>query len=118
MENDTVQYALLAYENLEDTAQRTPEEHSALLGGYGQVAQALEAAGKLVFGDAVKPATTATSLRSTAPLFTDGPISEGREHLIGIFVIEADDLDEAIKWAQQMPHAQGAGGVEIRPIGA
>lgn len=113
-----MQYALLAYEDLDATEARSPEQHGELLGGYGQVAQQLAAAGKLVFGDAVKPASTATTLRASDPMITDGPITEGREHLIGIFIIEADDLDEAMKWAQQMPHAQGAGAVEIRPIGA
>jgi hypothetical protein len=114
-------YALLAYEDATITENRTPAEHEALLGGYGQVAQELAIAGKLVFGDALKGSATATTLRPAGevPLVTDGPIIEGREHLIGIFVIDAADLDEAMTWAAKMPHARtGTGGVEIRPVGA
>jgi hypothetical protein len=113
-------YALLAYEDRSLTENRSPAEHEALLGGYGQVAQELAMAGKLIFGDGLKDSATATTLRpgTDAPLVTDGPIIEGREHLIGIFVIDAADLDEAMEWAAKMPHARSGGGVEIRPVGA
>lgn len=115
-----MQYALLAYEDIDITEERTDEQNEALLAGYGRVAQALGESGRLVFGDALRSPLVATTLRPgpDQTIVTDGPITEGREHLIGVFVIEADDLDEAIEWARQMPHAQRAGGVEIRPVGA
>lgn len=113
-------YALLAYEDTSLTENRSEAEHQALLGGYGQVAQELAMAGKLVFGDGLKSSATATTLRPgvDTALVTDGPIVEGREHLIGIFIIDAADLDEAMLWASKMPHARAGGGVEIRPVGA
>jgi hypothetical protein len=118
---DPMHYALLAYEDASLTESRTSQDQLALLGEYGRVAQELAMSGKLVFGDGLKSAATATTLRpgTSVPLITDGPIVEGREHLIGIFVIDAVDIDEAIAWAAKMPHASsGTGGVEIRPVGA
>jgi hypothetical protein len=51
LENETMHYALLAYEDKSLTENRSAAEHEALLGGYGQVAQELAMAGKLIFGD-------------------------------------------------------------------
>lgn len=115
-----MQYALLAYEDIDTTEARTDEEHGELLAGYGKVAQALAEQGKLVFGDGLRSSVVATTVRpgTDQAIVTDGPITEGREHLIGVFVIEATDLDEALDWARQMPHAQTSGGVEVRPVGA
>ena len=114
-----MRYALLAFEDQATIEARTPEEQEDLLAAYGAVAQALAEQGKLVFGDGLASPTMATSLRSVdhKPLVTDGPMVESREHLIGVFVIDAEDLDEALGWASRMPHAKSLGGVEIRPVG-
>ena len=69
-------------------------------------------------GGALQPTSTATAVRATESrtLTSDGPFAETKEQLGGYYVIEANDLDEAIEWAAKMPHIAGGGTVEVRPI--
>jgi hypothetical protein len=46
---------------------------------------------------------------------TDGPYAEAKEVLIGLYLLEAADLDEAISWAGRIPTAWH-GKVELRPV--
>jgi hypothetical protein len=46
---------------------------------------------------------------------TDGPFAETKEALAGFYLIEADDLDEAIQIAAKIPPA-AVGSIEVRPI--
>jgi hypothetical protein len=48
-------------------------------------------------------------------LVTDGPYAEAKEVLIGLYVLEAADLDEAISWAARIPTAWH-GKVQLRPV--
>ena len=48
-------------------------------------------------------------------LVTDGPYAEAKEILIGLYLVEAADLDEAINWAARIPTAW-RGKVELRPV--
>lgn len=45
----------------------------------------------------------------------DGPFAETKEQLGGYYLLELDDLDEALKCAAEIPHAN-YGRIEIRPI--
>lgn len=74
-------------------------------------------ASKIVGGNALQSATTATSVRQDRDgnvTVTDGPFVETKEALGGYYVVEAEDLDEAITMAKAIP-APGAG-VEVRPV--
>ncbi len=73
-------------------------------------------AAKIAGGNALQGTDTATSIRPAAGGFTvtDGPFSETKEALGGYYLIEADDLDQAINIAKDIP--MPAGGVEVRPI--
>jgi hypothetical protein len=53
--------------------------------------------------------------RDGKPIVTDGPFIETREQLAGYFLIEANDLDEAIAIASRVPGAR-IGMVEVRPL--
>jgi hypothetical protein len=70
----------------------------------------------LAGGHALQPASTATSIRPDGDGFTvtDGPFLETKEVLGGYYLIEAADLDEAIRISQDIP--MPVGGVEIRPV--
>jgi hypothetical protein len=48
-------------------------------------------------------------------LITDGPFAETNEQLGGYFLVECNDLDEAICWAEKIPTAK-YGSIEIRPL--
>ena len=77
----------------------------------------LKAQGKYLGASPLHPVSTATSVRvrEGKRLVTDGPFAETREQLGGYFLVEADNLDEAITIAAKIP-AASKGTVEIRPI--
>ena len=68
------------------------------------------------FGEALAKAVTATTLRKEngKTAIHDGPYAETKEQLGGFYIIEVDNLDEAMAWAKQVPFAKD-GSVEIRP---
>ena len=109
-----MQYMLLIYldENVLTEGERAKcYQESA---GY---ARQLHAAGKYVAAGPLQPTLTATSirLREGKRVIIDGPFAETREQLGGFFIVEADNLDEAINLAEQIP-AGKFGTVEIRPM--
>ena len=73
--------------------------------------------GRLVDGGELADPTTATTVRRRGRelLVTDGPHAESKEHLGGYYVIQSDDLDEALEVARLVPLLDG-GSVEVRPF--
>jgi hypothetical protein len=73
--------------------------------------------GALVAGDPVRGEHTATtvSVREGRTLVTDGPFVETHEHLGGYYVLDCEDLDEALELAALCPMAE-VGSIEIRPL--
>ena len=70
-----------------------------------------------IASEALQPVHTATTvrLRNGKVSITDGPFAETKEQLAGFYMIEAQDLDEAIRLASEIPPAR-VGSIEIRPI--
>jgi hypothetical protein len=101
------QYAVIIYER--EGVDMPPEVMAAheALGG-----RIVEAGGREVAGLALEPTSTATSIRGG--VITDGPFIEAKEAILGVFVIEARDLDHAIELAAMTPIVDG--GVEVRPL--
>lgn len=112
-----MRYLLLLYFD-ENTWDESPAEvrQSAHV-AYGQLSADLASSGKLGAGDALQRTRTATTVRvrDGEVLMTDGPYAETKEQLGGYYLIDAEDLDEAIKWATRVP-AHGNMAVEVRPI--
>lgn len=77
----------------------------------------IKASGKFVSSAPLHPTSTATSVRvrEGKHLITDGPFAETREQLGGYYLIDADDLDDAISIAVRVPPVKW-GTVEIRPV--
>src|ERR1043166_5382768 len=77
----------------------------------------MRAAGVWVFAAGLFPPSTATVVRPAegGPPLTGGPFAEGREVLGGITVIEADDLDDALRWGARLAEASTLP-VEVRPF--
>jgi len=82
-----------------------------------QLAREIHSAGKYLDASPLHPTSTATSVRvrEGKGLVTDGPFAETHEQLGGYYLINADDLDEAIKIAERIPVAR-FGTIEIRPL--
>jgi hypothetical protein len=79
--------------------------------------QKLQADGYWVFAGGLEPASTATVVDGTGeePVLVDGPYLETKEHLGGFWIIEAPDLDVALKLAAAGSKAC-RGKVEVRPF--
>jgi hypothetical protein len=77
----------------------------------------LRSGGHYLYSDALQSVETAKTLRirSGKVSATDAPFAETKEHLGGFIVIEARDLDEAIRLASRIPPAR-LGCIEVRPI--
>lgn len=112
-----MQYLCLIYEDESIPAGRTDAENQANFGEYMVFTKELVGAGKMVAGDALQPVSTATTvrIRNGETLHTDGPFAETKEQLGGYYLIEADNLDEALAWAAKIPAAK-SGSIEVRPI--
>ena len=73
--------------------------------------------GKLVAAEALQGIHTATTVRvrNGKITVTDGPFAETKEQLAGFYLIDANDLNEAIQVASKIPPAR-VGSVEVRPV--
>jgi hypothetical protein len=112
--DNPMKYLLLIYME-ENAMSETEREHCYVKSA--QLAQNLKAQGQYLATAPLHPVATATSvqLREGKKLVTDGPFAETREQLGGFFLIEAPDLDEAIRIATKIPGAR-VGTIEIRPV--
>lgn len=77
----------------------------------------LHSRGMLVAAEALQPIETATSVRvrNGKVLITDGPFAETKEQLAGFYLVDAENLDEAIQIAAGIPPAR-EGTIEVRPV--
>jgi hypothetical protein len=85
-------------------------------GQVGAFNEALEKAGAWVFGTGLRPASSATVVRSASGdvSMTDGPYAETKEQMGGFWIIKADHLDAALEWGAKAA-AACEGPVEVRP---
>jgi hypothetical protein len=77
----------------------------------------IKAAGVWVFNGALHPPSTATVVRiqDGEVLMTDGPFAEGKEHVGGICIVSAPDLDAALEWGRKLTRAITLP-IEVRPF--
>jgi hypothetical protein len=81
-----------------------PEFLAPVMEKLGRLQAEMEQAGAWVFGGGLHDAGTATVLLAKDDgdvLLTDGPYTEGREHLGGFVIVDAPDLDAALDWARK-----------------
>jgi hypothetical protein len=113
-----MRYMLLIYSQENEAA--TPAETAEVAAAHRAVMEEAGRRGVFRAADPLEPAATATTVRvqGNDVLLTDGPFIETKEQLAGYYILDCQDLDEAIEWAAKIPTAcQGAPGyVEIRPI--
>jgi hypothetical protein len=78
----------------------------------------LREAGAWVFSAGLHPPESATVLRRDGAevLMTDGPFTEGKEHLGGFTIVRAEDLDEALGWARKLAGILAPLSIEVRPF--
>jgi hypothetical protein len=111
-------YAILCYDS-EDVISAWPKEKDdQVMRDLGTVQTRLAGEGRLGPVARLMPTTAAVSLRKGRDtLIIDGPFAETKEQLLGFFIVEGADLDEAVAAAKQLAAASGSNGCyEVRPL--
>lgn len=112
-----MRYLLLVCDDPDAVDALDDGERHGILPAYRDLTSALRAADQLVAADALEPVSTATTVRLRAGkrLIQDGPFADTPERVVGYYVIDVDDLDQALAIAARVPAARH-GAVEVRPI--
>ncbi len=114
-----MRYMMLIYSK-ENPQGMTPEEGRQLRAAHRRVMEEGVAKGVLRGAEPLSPTTTATTVRmhDGKAIVTDGPFAETKEQLAGYYIIDCENLDEAIEWAAKIPTCckGGEGCIEIRPM--
>lgn len=112
-----MKYLCLIYLD-ENLLQAMPaEQYNAVVRQCLEYEKDVAKSGKLLAVEALEPVQTATTVRvrSGKTTVTDGPFAETKEQLAGFFLVDAQDLNEAVRIAEGMPQAR-IGSIEVRPI--
>jgi hypothetical protein len=112
-----MKYMLMIYHDEPAWNEHSEAERQQIYGEYRALIQRLQSSGKYLVGDQLQPADTASvvRVRDGKQLVTDGPFAETREQIGGFFMIEVNNLDEAVSIAGQIPSAR-EGSIEVRPV--
>jgi hypothetical protein len=98
----------------------TPEDMRAVAMAHKAVMEQAHERGIFCAADPLQPSVTATTVRvqDGQSLVTDGPFAETKEQLAGYYVLDCNDLQEAIDWAAKIPTSCGGyrGCIEIREL--
>ena len=112
-----MRYALLICGDENAMLAASPEETAAMMAGYDAFGEEMARRGVLRGGERLRPTTDATTVRVVDGdvVVSDGPFAETKEQMGGFYLVECDDLDQAIEVASKIPAAKH-GTVEVRPI--
>lgn len=112
-----MQYILLIYGSETKEPQPGTPEFDAMMAGFMAFSEKVETSGKFIAGEALHPVAMATTVtRENGTIETmDGPFAETKEQLGGFYLLDCDNLDEALSLAAEIP-VTGWGRVEVRPI--
>lgn len=97
-----------------------PADSSEVAAQHRAVMEETHRRGILHGANPLQPTAAATTVRMNEgkPIVLDGPFAETKEQLAGYYILECENLDEAIEWATKIPTAcKGMDGcIEIRPL--
>jgi len=112
-----MKYLLLIYQDEAAFAGLSGAEQGRIFEEYMDYSRRIRKSGNYISGEALQPIATATTVRvkNGKTVSTDGPFAETREQLGGFYLVEARDLDDAIKLAAGIPDSR-TGSIEVRPI--
>jgi len=112
-----MRYLCLIYLNEEEFSRLPESEVLALNHGHLALNDELRASGHLVEAYALQPAAASVTVRPRPErtTVTDGPFTEAKELVAGFYLIECDDMAEAVGIASRFPGARH-GAVEVRPV--
>jgi hypothetical protein len=109
------QYLLSVYQP--DGPPPPPEVLQPIVRNLASLKEEMKSTGAWVFSGSLHPASTATVVRvkDGQALTTDGPFTEGKEHLGGFTIVTAPDLDAALEWGRKLATATTLP-IEVRPF--
>ena len=112
-----MQYMCLIYSAEGSGPQPGTEAFGPFMKGYQDFTAEMVNSKRMVHGDALQPIATATTVtvRDGKTLTTDGPFAETKEQLGGYYLLECENLDDAIAQAAKIPTST-YGRIEIRPV--
>ncbi len=97
----------------------SPEDMQAFMQRVITLEAEMDETDTFVFGGALHGSDAATVVDHAdgAVVMTDGPFAESKEHIAGFYIINADDLDAALAWADKVAAATNHA-IEVRPFRA
>ncbi|MEO6780085.1 MAG: YciI family protein [Bradyrhizobium sp.] len=111
-------YAILCYHDEDTVGSWTREQDAAVIQKLSVVQDKLARQGRLGPVARLLPTTAATTLRKdNPPVVIDGPFAETKEQLLGFYIVDCNNLDEALAVAGDLGAANPGGAYEIRPVG-
>jgi hypothetical protein len=112
-----MKFMLIVHHDEEAFNKIEKEKRQQMLAESIELTHQLHAAGQYLSASPLQPAATAVMVRvrEGKPLLTDGPFIETREQIAGYFLIDAKDLNEAVRIATRVPGAR-IETVEVRPL--
>src|ERR1700716_55553 len=111
-------YAILCYHDEDTVGSWSKEQDAAVMKKLAIVQDKLTKQGRLGPVARLFPTTSATPRRKDGqPTVNDGPYAETKEQLLGFYVVDCKNLDEALDVARELGAANPGGAYEIRPVG-
>jgi hypothetical protein len=109
-----MQYGLLIYGEDGRWETFSKQEQEEMTQQYMSLGEDSRTRGGADLGELSK--ATTVRVQDGKVVTTDGPFAETKEYLGGFYLIEADNLDEAIEFASKIPAARTGGAIEVRPV--
>jgi hypothetical protein len=111
-------YAILCYHDEDFVGSWSREQDAAVMEKIAVVQDKLSKQGRLGPVARLLPTTAATTLRKeNPPVVIDGPYAETKEQLLGFYLVDCENLDQAVEVARELGEANPGGAYEIRPVG-
>jgi hypothetical protein len=111
-------YAILCYHDEDMVGSWSKEHDASVMKELAVVQDKLARQGRLGPVARLLPTTAATTMRKDdPPLVLDGPFAETKEQLLGFYLVDCKNLDEALDVARDLGAANPGGAYEIRPVG-
>jgi hypothetical protein len=117
VQGPTMKYLCLIYGSEAHEAAMSKADTDTMMGEYFAFSEDLRRDGRMLAGEGLQPTSAATTVRvrNGKTSTTDGPFAETKEQLGGFYLIEAADLNEAVRIAARIPSVR-YGCVEVRPV--
>ncbi|WP_439816655.1 YciI family protein [Zavarzinia sp. CC-PAN008] len=111
-------YAILCYNQEDIVGAWSPDEEATVMARLGEVQDRLARTGRLGPVARLLPTTAATTLhKGKENIVVDGPFAETKEQLLGFYIVDCDNLDQALEAARELADANpGHGSYELRPL--